>query len=419
MFALVDCNSFFASCEQVFRPDLRNKPVIVLSNNDGCVVARSREAKALGIQSFAPYFKMRDLIERHQVAVFSSNFQLYGDLSQRVMEVLKTFSPNIEPYSIDEMFLSLTGLNQEHQTYGAKMRQAVWQQVRIAVGVGIAPTKTLTKVANKMAKTLPHCQGVCVLDTPAKWSWVLKRLPVTEIWGVAKRTAKRLEGLKISTAWDLATANPKQVRRHSNVCLERTIEELNGVSCLALEALPPAKKQIYCTRSFGNPTKNVEPILEAVSLYATRAAEKLRKQRHLASAMQVFIHTSPHKPNYRSASEVVQMLYPTDDTRTLIKTAKAVVEQRLYRQGFDYIKAGIGLLDLVDAKEYQPDLFTSGPTEESRFLMRALDRINRIQGRGCLFLAAQGTQKPWYMRQDHRSPQYTRRWQEIPRVSAW
>lgn len=417
MFALVDCNSFYASCEQVFRPDLRGKPVIVLSNNDGCVVARSAEAKALGIQGFEPYFKMRDLIEAHEVQVFSSNYRLYGDLSHRVMTLLKDFSPDIEVYSIDEMFLSLKGLAIEPKTYGQKIKQCIWQQVRIPVGVGIAPTKTLAKVANKAAKSIPQCQGICVLDTPEKWSWMLKRMPVTDIWGVAKRTAKRLEGLNIQTAWDLATANPKIVRRHSNVCLERTIEELNGRSCLPLEAVPPDKQQIYCTRSFGHPTHSIDPILEAVSLYTSRAAEKLRKQRHLVGFMQVFIHTSPHKSNYRSASEVVPLLHPMDDTRKLITAARSAVT-RLYKEGFAYIKAGIGLLDLVDKREYQPDLFVGGPTEDAQALMATLDRVNRRIGKGTLFLGAQGVRKPWYMKQQFCSKQYTTSWSEIPTVKA-
>jgi DNA polymerase V len=417
MFALVDCNSFYASCEQVFRPDLRGQPVIVLSNNDGCVVARSAEAKALGIAGFVPYFKVKPLVERYGVHVFSSNYQLYGDLSNRVMTALSAFSPDVEVYSIDETFLSLRGLAVDYKAYGQLMREKVWQQVRIAVGVGVAPTKTLSKVANKVAKTLPVCAGICVLDTADKWAWVLKRMPVTDVWGVAKRTAKRLQPLRINTAWDLATANPKIVRRHSNVCLERTIEELNGQSCLSLDALPPSKKQIYCTRSFGQSTKTVDAILEAVSLYATRAGEKLRKQQHLAACMQVFIHTSPYKSNYQSVSRTLAFECPTDDTRLLIQAARAAV-QDMFKEGYDYIKAGVGLLDLMDKSEYQLDLFAQGPSEISYQLMSMLDQVNQKQGKGTLFWGAQGIQKPWSMKQAHCSPYYTTHWQCIPLVRA-
>lgn len=414
MLALVDCNSFYASCEQVFRPDLRGKPVIVLSNNDGCVIARSKEAKALGIPGFEPYFKIRDYVDRHEVAVFSSNFALYGDLSNRVMRILKHYSPDVEIYSIDEMFLSLSGLKVDCAEYAQEIRQGVWQQARIPVGVGVAPTKTLAKLANKVAKASERAQGVCVLNTVEKRSWVLQRTAVTEVWGVAQRTAKRLAELGIYSAWDLATAHPKQVRRHSNVCLERTMAELNGVPCLALEALPPAKQQIYCTRSFGQPTKALEPILEAVSLYASRAGEKLRRQNHLAGCMQVFIHTSPHKPSYRSVSCLVPMI-PTDDTRLLVHAARTAV-QSLYCRGYDYIKAGVGLLELKDKKEYQPDLFQQPPSEKSQAFLQVLDALNRRQGKGTLFMAAQGIRKPWYMKQEHRSQQYTTSWSELPCV---
>jgi len=415
--ALVDCNSFYASCEQVFRPDLRGKPVVVLSNNDGFVVARSREAKALGIADLQPFFKIEPLLRKNNVAIFSSNYPLYGDLSNRVMSTLKGFSPRIEVYSIDEMFLSLQGIQTETAQYGREIKNRLWDHVRMPVGIGIAPTKTLAKMANRTAKKIPKMGGVCVLDESYKWEWILRRVPVTAVWGVAGRMAARLADLQINSAWDLASSNPKIVRQRSNICLERTIEELNGRPCLELEELPAAKKQIYCTRSFGKKAKTLQPVLEAISLYAARAAEKLRAQKHLALAMHVFIHTSPFKPGFHSVSDIVQMPYPTDDTRLITALARDTAS-RLYSPGHAYLKAGIGLIEIVARKHYQFDLLHQGQPEKSDKIMAVMDKINRNEGRGTLFLASQGVSRPWYMRQQFTSPQYTTKWNELPVVKA-
>jgi len=413
MFALVDCNSFYASCEQVFRPGLRGKPVVVLSNNDGFVVARSKEAKALGIGDLQPFFKVEHLLRENNVAIFSSNYPLYGDLSNRVMSTLQGFSPHIEVYSIDEMFLSLKGMQGDMGNYGQEIKRRVWQDTRMPVGVGIAPTKTLAKMASRTAKKIPKLGGVCVLDEPHKWEWVLRRVPVTAIWGVAKRMAARLAELNIHSAWDLARANTKMVRMRSNVCLERTIEELNGRPCLELEELPPAKKQIYCTRSFGNKARTLKPVLEAVSLYSARAAEKLRAQKHLVSAMHVFMHTSPFESNYHSVSDVAQLPYPTDDTRLITSVARKTAT-RLYSEGHAFLKAGVGLIEIADRKHYQLDLWHRGQPVKTDKLMAIIDKINSEEGRGTVFLGAQGVSKPWYMRQQYTSPQYTTKWSDIP-----
>lgn len=413
MFALVDCNSFYASCEQVFRPDLRGKPVVVLSNNDGFVVARSKEAKALGIPDLEAFFKVESLLRQHKVAIFSSNYPLYGDLSDRVMTVLKDFSPHLEIYSIDEMFLSLKGMHSADNALGQEIKNRVWDHVRMPVSVGIAPTKTLAKLANRAAKKIPKCQGVCVMTQAHHWEWMLKRIPVTDIWGIARRMARRLEDLNIRTGWDLATSNPKQVRRRSNVCVERTIEELNGHSCLALEELPPAKKQIYCTRSFGNKATTLQPVLEAVSLYATRAAEKLRAQHHLVQTLHLFIHTSPFEPNYHAVTAMAQLPYPTDDTRVIVDIARKAATQ-LYTPGHAFLKAGIGFIDIIDKRHYQFDLLHPGQPIRSEKLMTVMDKINKVHGKGTLFVASQGVSKPWYMRQQFTSPQYTTRWRELP-----
>ena len=416
MFALVDCNSCYASCEQIFRPDLRGKPVVVLSNNDGCIIARSKEAKALGIPDLQAYFKVRPLLEHHRVAVFSSNFRLYGDISRRVMDTLRHFSPDIEIYSIDEMFLELSGIDQALNNYGQTMRQTLWKQIRMPVSVGIAPSKTLSKLANHAAKNIPDCEGVCLLDSPYKWQWLLRRVPVTKVWGIGSRIGRRLADMSIHTAWDLASSNPKTIRRQFNVCVERTIEELNGNPCLEIEDIPPDKKQIYCTRSFGEKPTEITPLLQAVSLYANRAAEKLRKQQHLALTIHVFIHTSPHRPNYYSNSTVVKLPYPTDDSRVIAASAKQAVRS-IYRPGHAYLKAGVGLIELTDRKHHQQDIFQSPQSPKADELMKTLDGINRRYGRGTAFIAGEGVKKRWSMRQAHCSPHYTTNWNQLPIVS--
>ncbi len=417
MYALVDCNSFYASCEQIFRPDLRNKPVVVLSNNDGFVVARSTQAKLLGIGDLQPFFQIEELLRRHNVAIFSSNYPLYGDISRRVMHTLTQFSPHIEIYSIDEMFLSLDGIPNDAQDYGQRIKHKLWNDVKIPVGVGIAPTKTLAKLANRLAKKIDKLNGVCVLDKAEKWEWVLRRVPVTDIWGIAQRTAKHLKRLQISTAYDLARADPSYVRRHTNVCVERIIHELNGIPCLALEERPPDKKQIYCTRSFGKKATTLQPVLEALSLYASRAAEKLRAQRYLAHTVHVFIHTSPFKPNFHTVSDIVQLPYPTDDTRLITAVVRQTAKS-LYSPGHAFLKAGVGLVAITDKRISQMDLFHPGQSPKADSLMQVLDAVNHRHGKGSLFLASQGVSKPWYMRQQFTSPQYTTKWTDIPVVTA-
>ena len=387
----------------------------MLSNNDGFVVARSKEAKTLGIGDLQPFFKIESLLREHHVAIFSSNYPLYGDLSNRVMYSLKAWSPDIEVYSIDEMFLSLRGIPCDTREYGREIKQRIWEHIRIPVSVGIAPTKTLAKLANRAAKKMAKTRGVAALDQPHKWEWLLRRVPVTAIWGVADRTAARLADLSIRTAWDLASADPKIVRRRSSVCLERTIEELNGRPCFELEGLPPDKKQIYCTRSFGRKARTLQPVLEAISLYAARAAEKLRAQKCLTLDMHVFIHTSPFKPGFHSVSDLVKLPYPTDDSRVITALARDTA-MRLFSPGHAFLKAGIGFTRIVSRAHYQFDLWHPGQSECSDRLMAVLDRVNKMQGRGTLFLAAQGVSKPWYMRQQYTSPQYTTKWNELPIV---
>lgn len=415
MFALVDCNSCYASCEQIFRPDLRNKPVVVLSNNDGCIVARSKEAKALGIPDLQAFFKLEALLRKQQVAIFSSNYTLYGDISQRVMNTLKRFSPEVEVYSIDEMFLQLDGIPVDLKQYGSEIKHTLYREIGMPVGVGIAPSKTLAKLANHAAKKIAQTDGVCLLDTPKKWQWLQQRMPVTKVWGIGSRLGKRLAVMRIYTALDLAKANPKYLRQQFGVNVERTIEELNGHPAIPLEQQPPAKKQIYCTRSFGDKPTELAPLQHAISGYAARAAEKLRAQQHVASAIQVFINTSPHEPNYYSNSRVALLPYPTNDSRIIAGLAKQLLSQ-IYRPHHRYLKAGIGLLELSARQYQQADLFTPGQSIKTDALMTILDSINRRYGQGASYLAAEGSNQRWKMRQRYRSPAYTTRWGELPGI---
>ncbi|WP_444946501.1 Y-family DNA polymerase [Microbulbifer sp. VTAC004] len=416
MLALVDCNSCYASCEQIFRPDLRGRPVVVLSNNDGFVVARSKEAKLLGIGDLEPFFKIEHLLRHHDVAIFSSNYPLYGDISHRVMTTLRDFSPEVEVYSIDEMFLNLQGLREDWVEYGQGIRRTLWRDVRMPVGVGIAPSKTLAKLANRAAKKIPKCDGVCVLDGPQRWQWLQRRIPVDKVWGVGRRLAKRLGEFGIVTAYDLGQANPKILRRRTNINIERTIEELNGSPCFSLEEQPAPKKQIYCTRSFGEKLTELPPLLQAITLYASRAAEKLRAQEYLVTAIHLFLHTSPHEPNYYSRSTVVRCPYPTDDTRLIASLAKGAIRE-LYRPGHRFMKAGVGLVELVPKTLGQGDLFAIGQPARAGMMMQTLDRVNQRFGSGTLFLGAEGMQKQWKMRQAYRSPAYTTRFEALPVVN--
>jgi DNA polymerase V len=415
MFALVDCNSCYASCEQIFRPELRGKPVVVLSNNDGFIVARSKEAKLLGLGDLQPFFKVEHILKQHKVAIFSSNYPLYGDISHRVMSTLKVFSPEVEVYSIDEMFLNLDGMSWDLKEYGQQIKHKLWQDIRMPVCVGVGPTKTLSKLANRAAKIIAKCNGVCVLDEPHKWQWLQKRMSVTKVWGVGSRLVKRLERYNIHSVYDLATADAKTLRRDVSVNLERTINELNGIACYPLEEQPPAKKQIYCTRSFGNKLTELQPIKQAVAVYAGRAAEKLRAQNSLVQSIQVFLNTSPFESGYVNRSVVCQTPFPTNDSREIVAVALQGLES-IYRPGYRYLKAGVGLLDVCDRAFNQFDLFHSGQAARSEKMMQILDKTNITHGRNTLFLGSEGVVKKWAMRQQYKSPSYTTKWTDIPVV---
>lgn len=418
MFALVDVNSCYCSCEQIFRPDLRGKPTVVLSNQDGFIVARSKEAKALGIEDLKPFHEIEPILRQHKVAIFSSNYPLYGDISHRIMETLMTFSPNAEIYSIDELFLSFEGMAHfDLPSVGHTIKQTIWKNIRMPVAVGIAPTKTLSKLANRAAKDIPKLNGVCLMDTPEKWQWMQKRTPAHKVWGIGSRLANHLKDFNIHTAYDLATANPKVLRRRLNINVERLIAELNGIVCFELDEIPQPKKQIYCTRSFSEKFTDLEPIQQAISVYAARAAQKLRKQNSFTPALHVFLHTSPWQPNYYSKAMTVKLPYPTNDTRMIAQYARKAIET-MYREGHYYMKGGVGLLDVQDRAFYQYDMFSKGQPKHSDELMNILDKTNGRWGRNTMFFGSEGVHKKWAMRQDYLSPAYTTNWADLPKVNC-
>lgn len=425
VFALVDCNNFYASCEKLFDPKLKNKLVVVLSNNDGCVVARSAEVKALGIPMGVPWFKLREEAKRYGIVAFSSNYALYADLSNRVVEVLSMFSPNIEVYSIDESFLELSGFGHlGYQAYGVEIRQRVADWLGLAVCVGIGPSKTLAKLANHAAKkNLAGAEGVCDFTTmPAPdLDALFARIKVGEVWGVGRKIEARLEAMGIRTVQQLRDADAELMRSKFSVVVERTVRELRGVSCLELQEIVPEKQQIMSSRSFGQLVYDLEELEEAVSSYIGRAAEKLRSQSSLAGALQVYIRTNVFKPEMPQYQRAVTVPLPeaSSDTRVLTKWGLRVL-RRIYRPGFGYHKAGITLMNIAPATSQQFSLFASGGAVEvrSQALMDVLDGINGKYGRGTMRLAVEGVEKVWQMRRGNLSPRYTTEWNCLAVVQA-
>ncbi|HPF35982.1 MAG TPA: Y-family DNA polymerase [Candidatus Krumholzibacteria bacterium] len=433
VFALVDCNNFYASCERVFDPRLEGRPVVVLSNNDGCVIARSNEAKAMGVPMGAPFHEFKRLADHDKVAVFSSNYALYGDMSARVMQVLTQFSPAIERYSIDEAFLDLAGFTGRDLTaHGRDLARAVRRQTGIPVSVGIGPTKVLAKVANRIAKRNPETGGVLDLSSLGEHVTAhLAQIDVKDVWGVGRRWSERLHQLGIHTALDLRAADPHLVRRRFNVVLERIVHELRGVSCLPLEEVPPTKQQIMTSRSFGTRVTEPDVMREAVSSFAARTAEKLRGQRSRAGALMVFLQTSPFneaEPYYQN-SAVRTLARPSRETGEIVAAAVDALSE-IWRGGYRYMKAGVMLLDLSPEDVVQQELFPPAaarvaaprrrpaPAPGRQHLMDVLDRLNERLGRGTVQVAAEGEGRAWRMRQEHRSPAYTTRWADLPVARA-
>jgi len=415
--ALVDVNNFYASCEAVFDPSLVGKPVVVLSNNDGCVVARSAEAKALGIKMAQPWHQIREEAERQGVIAYSSNYTLYADMSDRVMTILGDMAPQHEIYSIDESFLDLTGVR-DPVGHGKTIRQRVRQWTGLTVCVGIGNTKTRAKLANHIAKKNPQYDGAfdleqCGADEQRAW---LQSLPVEEVWGIGPRLRDRLKGMGIHTALDLQRTDPRGIRQQFSVVVERVVEELRGKPCLDLELLSPPKQQIMCSRSFGRPISDPGELREAVISYVSRAAEKLRQQQGLARMLHVFAHTNPFKPEMPqySASLNIKLPFATDDTLTLSRFAGAAAEY-IYRPGYLFKKAGTMLMELEPKATRQITLFEDPVQIERRSRLNAvLDQANQRFGRGALAVAAGGTAKAWRMNRARLSPQYTTSIADVP-----
>lgn len=423
-YALVDCNSFYASCERLFRPDLRQRPVIVLSNNDGCVVSLSREAKDLGIPMGVPYHQIRDWAQQHGVAVFSSNYALYGDLSNRVMRTLEQLAPRIEIYSIDEAFADLGGMQRwDLAQWGRQVRQTVLRHCGLPVCVGIAPTKTLAKLANHVAKgQRAQGGGVIVWQHAAQWQPQLAQTEVEAIWGIGRRLGRQLRVLQIDTAADLAAAHLPTLRKQFSVSVERIARELNGVACLGYAQMPAARAQILCSRSFGRRLTRQQDLAEALCHFACQAAEKLRAQQQRCRELTIFIRTHPFaasgqtpRPAYANQA-AWRFLEPTADSRDLMQACHALLAS-IWRPGYQYLKAGVILRDFYAAGSFQPELFAQAPPRpRSAELMQVIDRINRRGGAPIRF-AGQGLDPQWQMRREHLSPAYTTDWRQLPLVT--
>lgn len=419
IYALVDCNSFYVSCERLFQPHLNHQPVVVLSNNDGCVVARSQESKALGVPMAAPLFKVRPLLEKHNVHVFSSNYTLYADISSRVMRTLEELCPVVEIYSIDEAFLDLAGMEKDTPLaeVGQTIRQTVHKHVGVPVCVGIAPTKTLAKLANHGAKIYPATNGVVNLMDRQRQQRLLNITDIGEIWGVGKRTAEKLRNQGITTALQLSQRDPQRMQRRYSVLINRIIRELNGEPCISLDENPPSRQQLICSRSFGEKIEDYDSLRETLCEFAARASEKLRTGQQVARLVQVFIRTSPFDPSERCYSNSASGILPiaSHDTRDIVRMATQLFDQ-IWQSGYRYAKAGVMLGDLSPANDHQPGLFDAEHSSpHSKELMQAMDRINH-SGRGQVWLGSQRPDKDWFMTRSHLSPAYTTRWQCLPLV---
>jgi DNA polymerase V len=408
--ALVDCNSFYASCEQLFRPDLCNRPVVVLSNNDGVIVARSKEVKKLGIHAYAdPYFKLKEKLEKHNVSVFSSNYTLYGDISRRVMSLLSEYSPEVEVYSIDEMFLDLTNFPYDLDNYAEKIRKEITQGIGIPVSVGVSYTKTLSKVANKIAKKKES--GVCVLKSQDEIEQALKQTSISDVWGVGYRYAAFLRKQNIHTAYQLTKQDDAWVRKKMTVVGLRMVKELRGEHCVEFEELKE-KQQIIVSRSFSRKLTKLTELQEAICSYTSKAAEKLRKQNNCASFIHVHIETPYHnEPNRYVNSFVYRFDVPTSNTAVMIRHAKDLV-RAVYRPGHKYMRTGVMLSGLVDEDEVQLNLFNPGAdSQKKRELLKLVDAL---QKQHTIQWGAEHTRKEWQMKRHFLSPHYTTRWSDIP-----
>ncbi len=417
--ALVDCNNFYTSCERVFNPKLWGKPIVVLSNNDGMIIARSNEAKELGIKMGEPLFKAEEIIKKHNVYVFSSNYTLYGDMSHRVMTTLEHFSPEVEIYSIDEAFINLEGFSHKDLTdYCRLIRNTVRKWTGIPVSIGIAETKTLAKLANRFAKKVSSNKGVLNLYGIENKDYYLKNTEVADIWGIGRQYSKLLNLQNIFTALDLVNANEKWIKKKMTVMGLRTVLELKGIPCIEYEYFPPAKKAIVSSRSFGQTVKDIASVKEAIAFFVTRASEKMRAQKSSANLLSVFLRTNPFKKEAQYHNGVlIQLPVPTDSTSELISFAMKGVEQ-IFRIGYQYYKVGVMLSGLVPTKRSQTSIFDTENRLKMAKITEVVDEVNKKMGSNTLFYAATGINRKWRTRADMRTPKYTTDWEQLPVVSA-
>jgi DNA polymerase V len=421
IFALVDCNNFYVSCERVFDPCLDGVPVVVLSNNDGCVIARSNEAKALGVRMGAPAFKFRDLFEKNGVRVFSSNYSLYGDMSARVMNCLKSLVPDMEIYSIDEAFLLLNNLPWSPETFARGVRKTVLKWVGIPVSIGIGPTKTLAKIANRFAKKHPEHDGVLDLTGNPAREFYLKQTSTEDVWGIGRKHSLFLRSYNIRNALDFSKQTRDWVKSRMTVTGLQTLLEVQGIPCLSLEDSCLPNKTIISSRSFGQCLSSLDHLKEALASYMTRAAEKLRSQRSVCSNIMVFVHTNRFRKDHPQYSSSLQtgLFYPTDYTPLLIRHAHELLE-RIYKPGFEYKKAGVMLSGIESRSGRRLTFFMPSRERQAKELrlMNVMDRINSRWGRNTLRPAAMGTKREWRMQRTLLSPRYTTCWSELPVAGA-
>ena len=417
MFALIDCNSFYASCEKIFRPDLKHRPIVVLSNNDGCVIARSPEAKKMGISMTQPWYQIKDQYLSKGGVVFSSNYEFYADISNRVMNVLSDLCPEIDIYSIDEAFLDLRTFRKNidlvNFAYDCKKRIKDW--IGVPVSIGIAPTKTLAKLANKVAKDDPRFDGVVILSEPRVIRHFLKSMPIEKIWGIGRKLTAKLENIDIKTAYDLSQVDSRLIGDNFNVVLERTVRELKGQSCITLHDFMEPKKQIMVSRSFGKSIRSKSVLSEAISFHASRAAEKLRYEKQKCRLITAFIRSNRFNTRVRQiyAAKSFELVHPTDDTRIIIKNANRILDQ-IFADGYQYAKAGVLLSDFTDKYGYQMSLFDKKRDEKmASRLMQTVDYINLMEIAKIGF-GNQGYRNTWRMKREIKSKRYTTQIGEIP-----
>ncbi|MFI3331131.1 MAG: Y-family DNA polymerase [Rikenellaceae bacterium] len=419
MFALCDCNNFFVSCQRVFRPELNGKPVVVLSNNDGCVIARSNEAKALQISMGMPLFKAQPIINRYNVEVFSSNYKLYGDMSQRVMSILRDSAPNTEVYSIDEAFMDFTGMDiSTLEDYARELSQKVKKHTGIPVSIGIAPTKTLAKIASKLCKQYPKLRGACLMHRHEDIDKVLKKFPVEDVWGIGRKHAKRLHNEGICSAYDFANMSPVWVQNNMSITGLRTQKELKGESSIGFEYTKPSRQSICVSRSFAREIEDFESLRTSVATFASHVSEKLRAQNSLACQMQVFIYTNRFKTELAQSFEnaLIDFSAPTDSTLEITKTATLALK-KIFKQGYGYKKAGVVITKLCPKNEIQASLFEPARNPRHDKIMEVMDKINGTNGRGSIKTASQGKIAQFSSR-ERVSPEYTTKWDDILQIKV-